>query len=579
LDLKDSTNRTAHFGLVDVPGHHAFIRNMLAGAGGIDCVLLVIAADEGVKAQTIEHLDICTLLGIRHGLVALTKRDTVTPDRLAEAQREARAFLKHSFLESAPILPVSAFTGEGLNELKSALIDLALHIPTHSMDTLLRLPLDRAFSISGFGTVVTGTLRDGSLTPGDTVELQPAAKDVRVRGIQVHHRAVRQAHAPTRVALNLAGIEVDDVHRGDIIIRKGTLTPVTTIDVELTILPHARAPRHRSRVEVHAFTTDSPATLLLYESSAPNTPQLARLRLARPMLLVPGDRFVLRMPDPANIIGGGRVLDSYPLRRLRKTPTFQWLTLIRNAPPDQQLLARIRRRALEGITLPTLGLETGLRAEAISRLLAPSIAAGHIITTKVESIDRYLDPASLTRATDLILKELQRRESRSSSRAELLSRTRLTDWVFDLTLRQLTQTSRIRITGSEIALPGADPNTAQQQQLLARVEDLYRTSGLATPLVAEAALTLKIPPKDLSPLIAQLLRTGKLIRMGSDTLLLHADSLAKLKSDLAKLRGQTLDVARFKDLTGLTRKHAIPLLEHLDRLRLTLNNQGLRKVL
>lgn len=581
LDLQDDKGGSAHLGLVDVPGHHAFIHNMLAGAGGIDCVMLVVAADEGVKAQTVEHLNICTLLGVRYGIIALTKRDAVSPERLEDARREVRNFTKSTFLENAPVVAVSAYTGEGIGQLKNVLLDVALGVPEHLTDTLLRLPLDRAFSIAGFGTVVTGTLRDGSVRAGDAIELQPAARDVRVRGVQVHHRSVKEAHAPTRVALNLAGIEVGDVRRGDTIVAKGTLAPVRTIDVEWTILPGARPLRHRSRVEVYAFTSESPSTVLLYDNDDAGTVALARLRLTKPMLLVPGDRFVLRMPAPAGIIGGGRVLDAYPMPRWRKAQTRQWLAQIREAPAAQQLLARVRRRGTEGISLATLSQETGLRAEAIAKLLAASIAAGQVITAQVESAQsgRFLDPDALTRAVELLLKELTRKDSRSSSRAELLSRTRLAEWVFDLAIAKLMQANRIRISGSEIAMSQASVADGKQDQLLAKVEQLYRASGLASPLVAEAAFTLKMPLKDLPQLITQLIRAGKLVRMGSDNLFIHADALAKLKSDLSKLRGQTFDIARFKDFTRLTRKHVIPLLEYLDRLRVTANNQGIRKVL
>ena len=230
LNLEDGEGRRVHLGVIDVPGHQAFIHNMLAGAGGIDCVLLVVAADEGVKAQTTEHLAICSLLGVRHGIIALTKQDAVSAERLEQARREVRSFAEHTFLESAPLIPVSARTGEGLGDLKKALLELALSTPEHSKDSLLRLPLDRAFSIPGFGTVVTGTLHDGSVQVGDVVEIQPGGRSVRVRGVQVHRCSQKEAHAPTRVALNLAGIEVADVRRGDTIVQQGTLSPVSTVE-------------------------------------------------------------------------------------------------------------------------------------------------------------------------------------------------------------------------------------------------------------------------------------------------------------------------------------------------------------
>ena len=381
LDLTDTEGGTLHLGLVDVPGHHAFIRNMLAGAGGINGVMLVVAADEGVKAQSAEHLAICGLLGVRYGILVLTKRDAVSGGRLEEARDEVRSFVEGTFLETAPLIAVSAHTGEGISDLKKALLQLALTIPEHDTDSLLRLPLDRAFSISGFGTVVTGTLQNGSVRSGDVVELQPEDRSVRVRGVQVHHRSVKEANAPTRVALNLAGIEVADVHRGDTIVQSGTLSPVRAVDVELTLLPDARPIKHRGHLGMHAFTSDALATVLFYGNGdeADGGTRLARLRLGKPMLLVPGDRFVLRQRSPAEIVGGGRVLDAYPMARWRKAAVRQWLVQIREASIEQQLLARVRRRGVEGISLALLRQETGLRDEAIHRITTALIAANQII--------------------------------------------------------------------------------------------------------------------------------------------------------------------------------------------------------
>jgi len=579
LDLNDAEGNTVHLGMVDVPGHHAFIHNMLAGAGGIDCVLLVVAADEGVKAQTVEHVAICNLLGVRYGVIALTKQDAVSAARLEQARGEVREFAKRTFLEGASLIAVSARTGAGISDLKRALLDVVLKVPEHSTDTLLRLPLDRAFSIPGFGTVATGTLRDGSLRVGDAVELQPEGRGVRVRGIQVHRQSVKEASAPTRAALNLAGIEVADIHRGDTIVQRGAFAPTRSVGVELTILPGARAVKHRSQLGFHAFTSETSATVLLYESKEEGGVRLARLRLKKPMVLVPGDRFVLRQPE--GIIGGGRVLDAHPMPRWRKGATREWLEGIRNASREQQFLARVRRRGREGISIAALGQETGLKADAIQGVISALIAANHVIGAGADQAypDRILCREALAQATDLLLKELTKKESLSISRAELLSRTRLQAWVFELAIERLRQGNRIRIAGPEISIEGGGAEGGKQTQLLVKVEELYRCAGLASPLVSEAGSKLQIGPKELPPLITLLLRSGKLVRMGSDNLLIHADALAKLKADLLQLRGQTLDVGRFKEITGLTRKHAIPLMEYLDRARVTVNKQGVRTVL
>jgi selenocysteine-specific elongation factor len=399
LNLQGPAGQSIHLSLIDVPGHHAFIRNMLAGAGGIDCVMLVIAADEGIKPQTAEHLAICTLLGIRYGIVVLTKQDAVSPERLEVARDEVRRFNEHTFLEDAPVVAVSARTGEGIPTLKQALAQLASTVPARNADAILRLPLDRAFSVRGFGTVVTGTLQAGSLHVGDTVHLQPEGRSVRVRGIQVHGAPVSETHAPGRVALNLAGVEVAEVHRGHTIVPPETLSPVDTVDVELTIPPGMPALRHRTTLRLHAFTSETTARVLLYHPGENSAAPLARLRLSKPLLLAPGDRFVLRQPSPAITVGGGRVLDAPPLPRLRKAAANAWLEELREAAPEQQILLRVRRRGLHGISLKTLSRETCLHTDAIRRIIAPLIVSQQLIDTAVEHL---LWPGALAEAVELL---------------------------------------------------------------------------------------------------------------------------------------------------------------------------------
>lgn len=581
LRLNDAEGRYVDLSLVDVPGHHAFIHNMLAGAGGIEAVLLVVAADEGVKAQTAEHLAICDLLRVRHGVVALTKCDAVSAERLEQARNEVRDLTAHTFLESAPILAVSAYTGDGISELKEALLHVALGVPEHNNEIVMRLPLDRAFSVAGFGTVATGTLLNGSVRSGENVELQPRHRAVRVRGVQVHQRSQEEAHAPTRAALNLAGIEVAEIHRGDVVVPLGTLSSVTTVDVELRMLSGAARLKHRARVQMHAFTSDAMATVLLYEiDHQPEVAvRLARLRLSKPMLLIPGDHFVLR--SSMEILGGGRVIDASPIPRLHKTSARRWLEQVRDASPSEQVFARVRRRGTTGITLLELVRETGLRDDPILAITNALIEEKRIAGIGVDRahVDRFLDVEALAGAVALIFDELMRKQSRSSSRAELLSRTRLREWVFDLALEHLLRTKPVRVGGIQISIAAATPVANVEAQLLEKIEGLYRSAGLASPIVSEVASALQIDAKDLTRLITLLLRAGKVVRMGSDSLLIHAEALAKIKADLTQHRGQTFDVRRFKNLTGLTRKHAIPLLEYLDGARVTINRNGVRTVL
>jgi selenocysteine-specific elongation factor len=580
LRLNDTQGRSVDLSLIDVPGHHAFIHNMLAGAGGIQAVLLVVAADEGVKAQTIEHLAVCGLLGVGHGLVALTKCDLVSSSRIEEVRDEIRSLTRHTFLETAPVHAVSAHTGEGIPGFKSALLQVALRVPLCSSDLVARLPLDRVFSVPGFGTVTTGTLLSGCIRSGEEVELQPGGRVVRVRGIQVHQFSQDEVYAPTRAALNLAGVEVAEIHRGDVAVSPHTLSSVTDVDVELRVLTGVSSLRHRGRVKMHAFTSDAIATVLLYETEAhgEGAARLARLRLSKPILIVPGDHFVLR--SSGGILAGGRVVDAAPLPRLRKAIARKWLENVRNAGPAQQLFARIQRRGTAGITLSQLVHETGLRADAILKISTPLVEQKRIIGLHADHghVDRFLETAALTIAAELIFKELTRKPSRAGPSAELLSRTRLCEWVFGLALDQLLRTQRVRAAGTRIAIATAPSATNGEADLLAKIEVLYRSAGLASPMVSEAALALHVDAKVLARLLTVLLRSGKLVRMGSDNLLVHADALAKIKGDLTGHRGEAFDVGRFKKLTGLTRKHAIPLLEYLDGARITLNKGGIRTV-
>ena len=576
LTLADRHGCATEVSLVDVPGHHAFIRNMLAGTGGIDLLLLVIAADEGVKAQTREHLAICTLLGISRGIVVLTKRDTAPAARLEEVAAEARDLVRGTFLEHAPILSVSARTGEGIGELKSAIATLAEAMPARSTRSVLRLPLDRSFAVKGFGTVVTGTLQSGTLQKGETIEVQPGGRAVRVRGLQVHGRSRDAAHAPSRVAVNLSGVEVADVHRGCTLVRPGTLAPVSIADVELTPIAGATPLRHRSRVHVHAFTEHTSARVLLYGAAQGNAggPLLARLRFDRPMLLVPGDAFVVRQPSPAATIAGGRVLDAHPLPKLKRAAAEKWIQLLRSADAASQILQRVRRRGVAGVQVAQLGRETGLTELSIVEMLKAHAASGLILCSlDPKTADHWIAMEAVDAAEKTALAALNKAKSISS--AELRSQAGLAEWVFHLITGRLGRAGRIRVEADHVSLPNA---AAPVDERIARVESIYRAAGLNAPIVSEVREKLRIPDQQMHGIMTQLIRSGTLVRMGADNLFIHADRISELADRLRAHRGEQFDVARFKSFTGLTRKLAIPLLEHLDRTRVTRKTGDVRVV-
>jgi selenocysteine-specific elongation factor len=582
MRLPDGQGGTTQVSFIDVPGHHAFVRNMLAGTGGIDCALLVIAADEGVKAQTEEHLAICSLLGIERGLVALTKRDAVDSDRLEQTRRNAVALLKNTFLGGAPMLAVSAKTGEGLPELRDELAAVAASVPARSDNFVPRLYPDRAFSMRGFGTVVTGTLQSGAMRVGSTLALEAGGRTVRVRGLQVHGRNLESAFAPCRVALNLAGIEPRDLQRGQTLMDAGTLAATMLVDAEIFLLPGAPVLKHRSRVRFHAFTADIGATVLLYDAELlkGGASALVRLQLERAMVLTPGDRFVLRVPSPAATIGGGRVLDTIGQRGVRKAEARRWLEQFRDADGEKQLELRVERAGLSGASIDDLTRETGRRAETIQEAVKSMARRGAVIarSTEHEAADFAVSAKALALAETAMLAQITRAKNGSILRAELRSRNGLSDAVFELAVEQLRLEGKIE--GDDVlALAGrAGLVDARLQKNASEVEREYRKAGIAPPLLREIAERLKLTPDELRDAMTLLLRSKRLVRLGSDDLYIHCDAVGKLSAKLGAHRGEAFDVGRFKSFTGLTRKHAIPLLEYLDRTHITRNVAGTRYV-
>ena len=576
LTLQDATGQMLNLSLIDVPGHHAFIRNMLAGAGGIDCVLLVIAADDGVKAQTVEHLAICELLGIERGVIALTKCDAVSGDRVRDATEEVRRFAEHTFLNDAAIVPVSALRGEGIGELKNAIAALAASIPQRSRENVTRLPRDRSFSIRGFGTVVTGTLHSGSIQTGDTLEQQPGGRAMRVRSLQVHGKTQGRAEAPCRVALNIPSVEVEQISRGSSLIEPQTLGPATAIDVQLKMLSGAPALRHGSRVHVHAFTSETMARVLLFDQKDTHAQGsgLARLKLESPVLLAPGDRIVLRQSSPATTIGGATVIDASPSARQRKAATLAWLKELAGADAQRQLSLRIHRRGAAGVSLAALRQETGMTFETLRERLAQHIASLDVL--ELAGGHYFISAPAMAGAVLAIEGPLDK--AGSLSRAEIRSRSGLSSEVFDAALDRLLASGRFELSGEMIGKAGEAIPEAKQNYMRA-IEKIYAQAGLASPLLADVTRQVGLTQQAIRELVTMLLRSKRLVRLGADDALVHPEALEKLYEQMRVHRGENFDVGRFKAMTGLTRKHAIPLLEHLDQARVTRNNGGTRIVL
>ena len=582
LDAVAADNSPLRISFVDVPGHRLFIRNMLAGAGCIDAVLLVISAEEGVKPQTEEHLAICSLLGVCRGLTVITKVDAVSPGRLEDVCSDIKTFLRGTFLDGnhAGILPVSARTGQGLGDLRRELLSLAMKTTVPNPHHLPRLPLDRAFVMKGFGTVVTGTLLSGEFHVGESLTLEPGSRDVRVRGMQTHGSPEDHARSGSRVALNLAGIEVSEASRGQTLVAQETLTAVTTIDVEASLLSGSSSLKHRSRVHFHAFTSETLAAVSLYgyDSVEPGTHRFMRLRLHKPVVLVPGDRFVLRQCSPAATIGGGCVLDAQPLSKLRKGKCLTWLEALKHAALEEQLRLRVARRGTAGLTMRKLMAETGLTQAALHRLTEPLVSSNRLLRIPE---DVLLTDEAFASATEAVISRLKT-ETRSAglSRSELKGQTGLSKEIFDFLLEKLVRGQRIRLQDALVSASGSNPQLPDADvKSLSAIKTAYESAGLAAPSTSEVATILNLKDDEMRRLMTLLLRDKILVKIGTDGPYIHQRALETLRERMRGLRGQTLDVARFKQMTGLSRKYAIPLLEYLDRQRVTRKDGDLRLVL
>jgi selenocysteine-specific elongation factor len=579
FELQTPDGSPLRISFVDVPGHSHFIRNMLAGAGCVPAVMLVVAANEGIMPQTVEHLAICELLGISRGFTVITKADIVSASQLHDVTSSIEAFLQGTSLDKAkaPVLSVSAPTGEGLQAVRAELIKLAMREHLETSDALLHMPLDRSFIMKGFGTVVTGTLLSGTIHEGMTLHLEPGGRAVRVRGLQIHDRPEQSAQPGSRVAVNLSGVDATDVRRGQTVVLPKTLSAVDTIDAEVKLLPGSPALKHRANVHFHAFTSETMASISLcgYETMQPGTVRLIRIKLPEKIVLVPGDRFVLRQPSPVGTIGGGCVLDAHPEPRQRKAATLAWLDQLKTSSPIQQIAQRVARRKTAGIILNALSAEIGLTMDAIRTHVGPALKCGDMLLVPGDLL--FSREASLD-AAGAISACLQRGRAVKSS--ELRGQTALSPEVFNLALNSLLLERKVQLCDEMVSIYRAgSQSTNADSERLAAVAQAYEAAGLPAPSVLELAQKFNFKEADMRSLVTLLQRNKTIVRMGSDDLFIHSTALEQLAAQLTTLRGSLLDVARFKQLTGLSRKYAIPLLEYLDRQRITRKQGDQRMIL
>jgi len=616
LGFAHQTIHDINFAFVDVPGHERFVKNMLAGVGGIDLVVLIVAADESVMPQTREHFDICRLLHIPAGLIALTKVDLVDAEMLELARMEVRELVAGSFLDTAPIVPVSAKTGEGLDALRAALADVSRHTPGRAVEGVTRLPIDRVFTMKGFGTVVTGTLVSGRVAVDAELAVAPGDRRVKVRGVQVHGEKQREAVAGQRTAVNLAGVEVEEVARGQALVTPGAFEQTRLVDAIVDVLSGAKPLKHGARVRFHQGTAEILGRVSVIgpwpddgrsdpraASGAgtndraadtrvrPYTPAIpaggrafVRVRLETSAILTRGDRYILRAYSPPVTIAGGLILDPRPPRTAIRTAAAlaRCQRLAFDPASDDRVEAEQRAVAVmvedsgpAGLSLAAMTSRAGVDPRHVGARAAALVGA----TQAVRAADVLVSAAIYTRLTDGIVKTLTAHHKaqplsagmpREELREHVFARGHAA--VFDRALADLTAAHTIFVKDRVALSTHRVELTVDEDRARTAIERAYRDGGLTPPDAAAIAASVAASAPVADRMLKLLQRQKVLVRV--DVLLFHEEALKQLKAEVTSLKasagaGARIDVATFKERFGVTRKFAIPLLEYLDRERLT----------
>jgi selenocysteine-specific elongation factor len=568
-------------GIVDVPGHERFVRHMLAGATGMDLVALIIAADEGVMPQTREHLEICQLLKVKRGLVVLTKVDMVEEEWVELVEEDVRHFLAGTFLDGAPMVRFSALTGQGKTEFLENLANLCADIQPKPVGGIFRLPIDRVFTIKGFGTVVTGTAISGRVRVGDVVEIYPPQFKARVRNIQVHDENVEEALAGSRTAINLQGIDKLELERGMVVSTPGALLASQRLDARLDILPSASRPlKNRREIRLHTGTSEELATIILLsqEELPPGESGLVQFRLSTALAVKPFDRFVIRNVSPALTIGGGHFLHINPPkhRRLQEN-VIQGLEFLEKCTEAERIAFYLREVGAAGLSRQELVQLLSLNDAEIDPILQKLVSKGLIILYDLEN-NRYALVAVVkdvqNQATQFLQKFHQSQPLKLGLSKEELRRRlpeELEVRLFNHLLQDLESHQRIVVDKELVRLASHRVVLGEEQEELAKkLESLYQKGGLSPPTLKEAGTVLRAEGNRLQEIIKLLTSQGRLIKVKED-LLFHHSVMETLKNKLVDYLKQhkEISVPQFKDLTQTSRKFAIPLMEYFDASKVT----------
>jgi selenocysteine-specific elongation factor len=568
--------------IVDVPGHEKFVHHMVAGATGLDLVALVIAADEGIMPQTREHLDICKLLRVKKGLVALTKIDLVEKDWLDLVKEEIQEFVRGTFLDGAAIVPLSSTTGEGLPAFLAEVDRLAKEVEERSPEGLFRLPIDRVFTIKGFGTVVTGTIISGTASIGDTLEVLPSGLESKVRGIQAHGKPVESATAGLRAGINLQGLEKGDIDRGNVLVLSQTLKPTAVLDVVFQLLSGSpKLLKHRTRVRLHLGTAEAlgRAIPLGREEVKPGEEAFMQIRLEKPIVALPGDHFVIRSYSPLLTIGGGEVLDAFPSRHKRFSQQVkEEMEILEKGSDDEKIRVRLLKAGPAGLSWPDLMMRTNLLPAKLKSRVETLIGTGGILRYNGDRL-RYIHPqvmADLKRFCLDYLKEFHRKNPLQAGaiKEELKSKlppqadSRLFNHILSTLTGEkkiITEKETVRLSAHTISLKEEEKDLRKKMVLL------YAQGKLQPPLVKEVAAELAVSESELKPVLQLLVKEGTLVKVKED-LCFHQQAMQEMEAKLIQFLQQNKEMTptQFKEISQVSRKFAIPLMEHFDAKKLTM---------
>jgi selenocysteine-specific elongation factor len=567
-------------GIVDVPGHERLVRNMLAGAGGIDLVLLVIAADEGVMPQSREHLYICDLLKIKSGLIVITKADLVESEWLDLMKDEVKNFVKGTFLEGSPIVPVSSKTMSNIDLLKEEIRNVALKVEPKPTKGLFRLPIDRVFTLKGFGTVITGTALSGSISVDDAVEILPSNITSRVRGLHSHGKPIQTAYAGQRVAINLQGVEKEELKRGDSAVLPGRFIPTKTIDAKIELLRDVPPVKRKSLVHFHLATSETIARVILYgrDELKPEESCYCQFRLQDPVVSMSGDRYIIRRFSPVETIGGGEIFDPSPPKRRQKDIAEVLMTFEKGSLSDKISL-KVLQSGLHGIS--TMALEGWIKAEIPAIRESIEILKKNGLLFNVENIlihktffDSFREKVLQTLKNFHTKNPLKPGMPKEELRVKLNIEPRLFSGLLTSLKDAVMEKEIIRLRTFSTVLSQAE------ETIKARIFELLQKGGFQPPSKEELSQSFKVDQKHLSDILKLMVKEGSLVRI-SDSMYLTSSVYNKMIETLKNFfsKKSEMTVAEFRDILGTTRKYALPILEYLDSNKITLRVGDIRKLL